>query len=90
MWWFVRDEAAAGTLVTIPLVDPNLVRPMGIIHRRGRPLGAAARRFIQLLQSKVGDLGTGPIDEGSNGRPTSADTPSANGDGNSNGGDGHA
>ena len=82
----VRSEITNGTLVTIPLADPGLVRPLGIIHRRGRTLGTTARRLIQLLQSKAGDLeseppGNKPSNGHSNGRHTSSEISASNGDG---------
>jgi DNA-binding transcriptional LysR family regulator len=46
----VRREAESKRLVSIPLAMPELVRPVGIIHRRNRPLSAAVRRFIALLK----------------------------------------
>lgn len=46
----LREEIDAGTLVAIPLSDVTLMRPMGIVYRRGRHLTTAARRFIDLLQ----------------------------------------
>ena len=48
----VAREVAAGTLVTRPLGDIKLVRPLGIICRRGAELGKTARRFKQLLRSE--------------------------------------
>jgi len=47
----LRQEARAGTLRAVPLEGTNLVRPMGIIHRRGHKLAAAARGFIDLLRA---------------------------------------
>ena len=35
----------------VPLATDELVRPLGIIHRRGKELGSTTRRFIELLQS---------------------------------------
>jgi DNA-binding transcriptional LysR family regulator len=46
----VRREVQAGTLVMVPLSTDELVRPLGIIHRRGKELGSTTRRFIELLQ----------------------------------------
>jgi DNA-binding transcriptional LysR family regulator len=46
----VAREVAAGTLAAIPLDTDELVRPLGIIHRRGRELNGTTRRFIELLQ----------------------------------------
>lgn len=48
----VLREVEAGTLVKVPLATEELVRPLGIIHRRGKELGSTARRFIELLQSE--------------------------------------
>lgn len=45
----LRHEVRAGTLRAIPLEGANLVRPLGIIHRRGHELSSAARGFIELL-----------------------------------------
>jgi DNA-binding transcriptional LysR family regulator len=47
----VMREVAAGTLRAIPLSGGRWVRTLGIIHRRGKELGNAARRFIDLLLS---------------------------------------
>lgn len=49
----VLREVAAGTLVTVPLETDELVRPLGIIHRRGKELNSTARRFIELLQKEA-------------------------------------
>lgn len=48
----VLGEVAAGTLVAVPLTTEELVRPLGIIHRRGKELNSAARRFVTMLQSE--------------------------------------
>jgi DNA-binding transcriptional LysR family regulator len=44
-------ELESGTLAAVPLASDDLVRPLGIIHRRGKELSGTARRFIDLLQS---------------------------------------
>ena len=54
----VAREVAAGELVAVPL-DPRLVRPMGIIHRRhpaghADGLSATARRLIDFLVEHAG------------------------------------
>jgi DNA-binding transcriptional LysR family regulator len=46
----VVREVQLGSLVVRPLANERLVRPIGIIHRRGKELGITAHRFIQLLQ----------------------------------------
>lgn len=51
----VEREVAAGTLVAIPLADVQLVRPVGIVVRRGKELGKTARRFMQILQAESTD-----------------------------------
>jgi len=52
----VLREVELGTLVTVPLADVTMVRPLGIIHRCNADLGATARRFVQfLLDSPAGD-----------------------------------
>ncbi len=59
----VRREVQLGSLVSIPLSDIKLVRPVGIIHRREADLGATARRFIQFLldQAPLYPPGTGEL-----------------------------
>jgi DNA-binding transcriptional LysR family regulator len=50
-------EAGVRTLVVIPLGIPDLVRPVGIIHRRQKPLTPTASRFIQHLLKEASDAG---------------------------------
>ena len=45
----VDREMAAGALVARPLVGVELLRPIGVVQRRGKELGKTARRFMQLL-----------------------------------------
>jgi DNA-binding transcriptional LysR family regulator len=45
----VLREVESGTLVRIPLTTRELIRPLGIIHRRGKHLTATARRFLDSL-----------------------------------------
>jgi DNA-binding transcriptional LysR family regulator len=47
----ILREVAEGTLVAVPLEGVKIVRPLGIIHRKGVDLGKSARRFIELLCS---------------------------------------
>jgi DNA-binding transcriptional LysR family regulator len=51
----VGREVAAGTLVAVRIADAELVRPLGIIHARGKPLGPTARRFVELLRGTARD-----------------------------------
>jgi hypothetical protein len=46
----VLREVEAGSLVAVPLDTDELVRPLGIIHRRGKELSSTAQRFIEMLQ----------------------------------------
>jgi len=46
----VLKEIGMRTVVTLPVVFPGLVRPIGIIHRRGKRLAPAVARFIEQLQ----------------------------------------
>lgn len=47
----VVREVEAGTLAAVPLSTNELVRPLGIIHRRGKDLGVTVRRFIEMLRN---------------------------------------
>jgi DNA-binding transcriptional LysR family regulator len=46
----VEKEAGIRTLSVVPLAIADLVRPVGIIHRRQKPPTPAVTRFIQLLR----------------------------------------
>ncbi|MGH7137093.1 MAG: LysR family transcriptional regulator substrate-binding protein, partial [Pirellulales bacterium] len=75
----VLREVESGTLVSVPLDTDELVRPLGIIHRRGKELSTVAVRFIELLQRQARsggetavtiDLGNGHAKGGhANGHP---------------------
>jgi DNA-binding transcriptional LysR family regulator len=52
----VTAEVAAGTLKAVPLESNELVRPLGIIHRRGRELQSAVWKFVELLQQEGAKL----------------------------------
>jgi DNA-binding transcriptional LysR family regulator len=51
----VAKEVGIRALAAIPLAIGGLVRPIAIIHRRGRPLTSAVSRFIEALRK--GDEG---------------------------------
>jgi DNA-binding transcriptional LysR family regulator len=51
----VLREVAAGTLASVRIDDEELVRPLGIIHARGKPLAPTVRRFIELLRGHAHD-----------------------------------
>lgn len=51
----VEKETGIRTLTAVSFTLPDLVRPVGIIHRRQKALSPAASRFIQLLQEPETD-----------------------------------
>jgi DNA-binding transcriptional LysR family regulator len=53
-------------LTVLPLATNELVRPLGIIHRRGKELGVTTRRFIELLNNEAGNFDS---DSAGNGSP---------------------
>jgi len=55
----VTRELAGGSLAIAELTDVELIRPLGIIHRRGAELGKTAQRFKQLLRGTI-DVGAPP------------------------------
>jgi DNA-binding transcriptional LysR family regulator len=56
----VVREVAAGTLARVRIADEEaareLVRPLGIIRGRNRPLAPTAQRFLDLLRGHAADL----------------------------------
>jgi DNA-binding transcriptional LysR family regulator len=58
----VAAEVAGGTLKAVRLSTDELVRPLGIIHRRGKDLSSTTRRFIDLLQSE-GSVANAPASQ---------------------------
>jgi DNA-binding transcriptional LysR family regulator len=60
----VVREVEAGTLVAVPLSTDKLVRPLGIIHRRGKDLGVTVRRFIELLRTEGKSLAVQTSEKG--------------------------
>jgi len=54
----VMKEIGSRTLVAIPLAITDLVRPLGIIYRRGKTLAPTIERFLALLrESATAQLG---------------------------------
>lgn len=49
----VVREVEAGSLAQVPLTTDELVRPLGVIHRRGKELTATARRFMEALLNRA-------------------------------------
>jgi DNA-binding transcriptional LysR family regulator len=56
----VQKESEIKTLAAVELALPGLVRPVAIIHRRGRHLTAAVLRFIAQLRDDDARVETGP------------------------------
>jgi DNA-binding transcriptional LysR family regulator len=56
----VRRELALGTLRTAEIDGVPLSRPLGIVHRRDRPLGQLAQQFVGMLQADAGFHGDLP------------------------------
>jgi DNA-binding transcriptional LysR family regulator len=50
----ILKEVGNRTLAAVPLTIPDLVRPLGIIHRRGKPFTPALTRFVELLRDSEG------------------------------------
>ncbi|MFM2095136.1 MAG: HTH-type transcriptional activator CmpR [Planctomycetota bacterium] len=64
----VEQEIQAGSLRAIPLDGSTILRPVGIIHRRGKQLGKTAHCFLDFLREHSGGI-TAPSAEAS---PTAA------------------
>jgi DNA-binding transcriptional LysR family regulator len=47
----VQKEVGVRTLAAVPLAVPELVRPVGIIHRRQKALTPTVTRFVELLRA---------------------------------------
>jgi len=48
----MQAEIEQGRLVSIPLHAPELVRPVGIVHRKRKKFNRAAQSFLDLLQEQ--------------------------------------
>jgi DNA-binding transcriptional LysR family regulator len=46
----VQRELECGTLKVVRLADETVLRPLGIIHKKGRQLSPAAVKFIEILK----------------------------------------
>ena len=55
----VEKEAGIRTLAVVPFGIPDLVRPVGIIHRRQKQPTPTVSRFIELLQQADGGQAAG-------------------------------
>jgi len=56
----VQKEASIRTLTVVDVAMPDLVRPVGIVHRRQAPLTPTAERFVQTLQEAAEAPATTP------------------------------
>ncbi len=52
----IGREIASGTLCSVRIAGDDLVRPLGIIHARGKPLAPTVQRFVELLRGHAHDL----------------------------------
>ena len=85
----IEREIQLGTLVTRPVSDLNLERPLGIISRAGTPQLPTAREFVRALLKEIPGAGaiSSPERRGRgadgahelDGVPTEAPSPAANG-----------
>lgn len=57
----VQAEVHAGALAFVPLADVAMVRPLGIIQRRGGQLGKTAQKFLELLQENSQPVEIAPV-----------------------------
>jgi DNA-binding transcriptional LysR family regulator len=46
----IRDELRGGSLAAVPLIAPELRRPIGVIHRQRKLFTPTAAKFVELLQ----------------------------------------
>jgi DNA-binding transcriptional LysR family regulator len=53
----VQMETGVRTLAAVTLGIPDLVRPVGIVYRRQKPLTPTANRFVQFLLKDASDAG---------------------------------
>ncbi|HZZ29117.1 MAG TPA: LysR family transcriptional regulator [Pirellulales bacterium] len=75
----VVREVETGTLAAVPLSTNELVRPLGIIHRRGKDLGVTVRKFIELLRGEGHLFGAHPQSTLRNGEGDAEFTAAGNG-----------
>lgn len=54
----MQTEIAQGRLVSIPLHAPELVRPVGIVHRKRKRFSHAVESFLELLLEQPAPVGT--------------------------------
>lgn len=57
----VRDEVRSGMLSAVPIVEPEMWRPVSILTKRNRTRSPAQKAFIQLLRASVTDENADPV-----------------------------
>ena len=68
----LQREVVSGALAAVPLAEPGMVRPLGVIIRRHARLSLAAHRFMDLLKNSGNQNGKGRstrLTVGNNPRP---------------------
>lgn len=50
----VSWEIDSGLLARVPIEQPDMARPLGIVHRRDRKLGSIGEQFVQMLVADAG------------------------------------
>ena len=53
----IRTEIEQGTLVKLRLRDRRVARPLAILHRKGRVLTPAMKRFLALMLNGLNGKG---------------------------------
>jgi LysR family transcriptional regulator, transcriptional activator of the cysJI operon len=48
----MQTEIAQGRLISVPLHAPELLRPLGIVHRKRKRFNLAAQAFLNLLREQ--------------------------------------
>ncbi|HTI50655.1 MAG TPA: LysR family transcriptional regulator substrate-binding protein, partial [Planctomycetaceae bacterium] len=49
----VWQEISLGSLIALPITDVDLIRPLGIVHKRNKQLTTAVQKLIELLQQEA-------------------------------------
>ncbi len=57
----VRDEVRSGMLSAVPIVEPEMWRPVSILTKRNRTRSPAQKAFITLLRATVTDDNADPV-----------------------------
>ena len=45
----VRTEVQLGTLVSIPIASPEMIQPLGVVHKQGKVFTSAMSEFISIM-----------------------------------------